>query len=276
MKSDTAKLAIIAGAGTLPLQIARACERRGRAYHIVAIDEFALPVPDSMPHARHRISKVGACLRTMKRAACKDVVFAGKFERPHGRVKLRPDFGGLIFLLRYYGVLSRGDDGLHRAFADFLGGHGYRVVSPLDADPDLAARRGCLTKTAPAPELKSSFAAALALAKQHGASDEGQAIVVAAGSIVAREGRPGTDAMLAALSSAQTKDAILVKAMKPNQLSTMDPPAIGESTVINAAKAGLAGILVEAGASVIVDEERVRAKGDELGIFVYADKIESP
>ena len=67
--------------------------------------------------------------------------------------------------------------------------------------------------------------------------------------IIAREGRAGTDAMLAALTAAQAKGAILVKAMKPNQLVSMDPPAIGESTVVNAAKAGLAGILVEAGAA---------------------------
>jgi DUF1009 family protein len=275
VNASPAKLAIIAGAGTLPLQIARACERTGRAFHIVAIDEFALPVPDSMPHARHRISKVGACLRTMKRAGCKEVVFAGKFERPHGRVKLRPDWGGITLLFRYRGVLARGDDGLHRAFVDFLGGHGYRVVSPLDADPDLAAREGCLTAKGPTKDQKAAFAAALRLAKQHGASDEGQAIVVADGAIIAREGRPGTDAMLATLGT-QAKGALLVKAMKPNQLSTMDPPAIGESTVINAAKAGLSGILIEAGQSVIVDEERVRAKGDELGIFVYADRAESP
>jgi DUF1009 family protein len=171
------------------------------------------------------------------------------------------------------GVLRRSDDGLHRAFADLMSRHGFRVVSPLDANPDLAARLGCMTAIEPTAAQKASFAAALGLAKKHGASDEGQAIVVADGIIIAREARAGTDAMLAALPAAQAKGAILVKAMKPNQLASMDPPAIGESTVINAAKAGLAGILVEAGCSVIVDEERVRVRGDELGIFVYADQV---
>jgi len=64
--------------------------------------------------------------------------------------------------------------------------------------------------------------------------------------------------------------------MTPNQLPTIDPPAIGESTVVNAAKAGLAGILIEAGRSVVVDEDRVRARADELGIFVYADRADGP
>lgn len=273
MTTKLAKLGIIAGAGELPLQIAQACLTRSRDFHIIAIDEFAQPVPPSFAHTRFKISKLGACLRELKRTSCQEVVFAGKFLRPQGPVKLRPDLGGIAFLIRYLGVLRRSDDGLHRAFADLMTRHGFRVVSPLDANPDLAARQGCLTALEPSAAHKASFPSALALAKTHGASDEGQAIVVAGGTIVAREARAGTDAMLAGLTAQQSKGAILVKAMKPNQLVSMDPPAIGESTVVNAAKAGIAGILVEAGRSVIVDEDRVRARGDELGIFVYADRI---
>ena len=276
MKPALPKLGIVAGAGELPLQIARACERGSREFHVIAIDEFASPMPQSFPHTRLKISKVGACLRALKRTACREVVFAGKFERPQGQVKIRPDWGGIAFLVRYLGVLGRSDDSLHRAFADLLSRHGFRVVSPLDANADLAARPGCLTAIEPNEAQKASFANALSLAKKHGATDEGQAVVVAGDVIVAREGRAGTDAMLAALSKTEAKDAILVKAMKPNQLPTIDPPAIGESTVVNAAKAGLAGILVEAGRSVIVDEERVRARANELGIFVYAGRADEP
>jgi len=274
VKQSLAKLGIVAGAGELPLQIARACERSGRAFYIIAVDEFAQEMSPSLPHTRLGISKIGACLSKLKQTACKEIVFAGKFERPGGRgkVKLRPDWGGIVFLVRYLSPLGRSDDRLHRVFADLLSRHGFRVVSPLDANPDLAARAGLLTKTEPSPAQTASFADALRLAKKHGATDEGQAIVVVDGAIVAREGRAGTDAMLATLAGA--KGAILVKAMKPNQLSTMDPPAIGESTVVNAAKAGLAGILVEAGRSVIVDEERVRARADELGLFVFAGRAD--
>jgi hypothetical protein len=100
--------------------------------------------------------------------------------------------------------------------------------------------------------------------------------VVEGSVVIATEKRDGTDAMLQALGSGPRPQAILVKAMAPNQLTTMDPPAIGESTVVHASDAGLAGILVEAGRSVIVDEERVRAKADERGLFVCADTLEIP
>jgi hypothetical protein len=77
--------------------------------------------------------------------------------------------------------------------------------------------------------------------------------------------------MLIGLDPAAAKGAILVKAMTPNQLPTIDPPAIGESTIVNAAKAGLSGILIEAGRSVVVDSEAACRRADELGLFVHAE-----
>ncbi|MFM9862664.1 MAG: LpxI family protein [Micropepsaceae bacterium] len=269
------KLGIVAGAGALPLEIVRACANR--PYHMIAIDEFAGPMPASTAHTRFAISKIGAIIAELRRQGCADITFAGKFERPNGKnIKLRPDLGGLEFMARILGQFGRNDDTLHRAIANMFTSRGFRVVSPLDAAPALAAREGCLTKTLPGPALKGEFSRALKLAKEHGATRRGQAVVVENGAVIASESRAGTDAMLQTLGDGKRSDAILVKAMTPTQLPTIDPPAIGESTVINAARAGLAGILVEAGRSVIVDEAAVRARSDELGLFVCAASMSSP
>jgi DUF1009 family protein len=270
------KLGIVAGAGALPFELVRASERSGRPYHVIAIDEFADAAPASVKHTRFAISKIGAIIAELRRQGCADIAFAGKFERPNGRnIKLRPDLGGLEFILRILGMFGRSDDTLHRAISNMFTTRGFRIVSPLDAAPSLAARAGCLTRTEPSPALKNMFHNALGLAKEHGATKEGQAVVVENGTIIARETRAGTDAMLQALPPAKRPGAFLTKAMAPNQLPTIDPPAIGESTVVNAARAGLAGILVEANRSVIVDEAAVRAKADELGLFVCAESATS-
>jgi DUF1009 family protein len=255
----------------MPLQVMRACERAGRPYFTVAIDEFAPQMDESVPHQRIRISKIGASIAALRANGCVEVVFAGKLQRPDGRgVKLRPDLGGFEFLLRLFGSLSRSDDRLHRAIDAMFASRGLKVVSPLAVAPELAAKAGCLTRTAPPPALAATFRSALEIAKRHGATKEGQAVVVQGVTVTAREGRAGTDAMLASLSGREKSGGILVKAMAPNQLATIDPPAIGESTVENAARAGLAGILVEAGRSVIMDETCVRERADALGLFVCA------
>lgn len=271
MSAVQQKVGIVAGAGEMPLQIMQACERAGRPYFTIAIDEFAPNLDARVPHQRIRISKIGASIAALRQNGCIEVVFAGKLQRPDGRgVKLRPDLGGVEFLLRLFGSLSRTDDRLHRTIDKMFASRGLKVVSPLAVAPALAAKAGCLTRTAPSEAVAGTFGAALALAKRHGATKEGQAVVVQGGQVIAREARAGTDAMLASLSGREKGDGILVKAMAPNQLPTIDPPAIGESTVEHAANAGLAGILVEAGRSVIVDEARVRERADALGLFVCA------
>ena len=274
MTPGLAKLGIVAGAGALPLRVAEACRQSGRAFHIVAVDEFADVLEPSTPHTRVPISKIGASIAALKGAGCKDVTFAGKLARPDGKgVKLRPDLGGLEFLIRMFGMLGRSDDSLHRAISSMFGSRGLRIVSPLDAVPALGASPGCMTARMPPPEMVRSFSTALQLAKAHGQTRQGQAVVVENGQVVARETRAGTDAMLQGLTPGKHPAGVLVKAMAPNQLPTIDPPAIGESTVVNAAKAGLAGILVEAGRSVIVDADLVRARADALGLFICAERV---
>lgn len=277
MTTQLPKLGIVAGAGALPLELVRACERSGRAYHVSAIDEFADVFPAAVHHTRIPVSKIGATIAELRRQGCRDITFAGKFERPNGRnMKLRPDLGGIEFIARILGNFGRNDDVLHRAIANMFTARNFRVVSPLDAAPTLAARAGCLTRTQPAATLKAAFKQAIALAKEHGGTKRGQAVVVENGTIIAREARSGTDAMLQALTAEKRPNAFLTKAMTPTQLPTIDPPAIGESTVVNAARAGLAGILVEADRSVIVDEAAVRARADELGLFVCAETLSNP
>ena len=258
----------------MPLRVAEACAQGGRPFHIVAVDEFADTLPPTMPHTRVPISKIGACIAALKRAGCVEVTFAGKLARPDGKgVKLRPDVGGLEFLVRMFGMLGRSDDSLHRAISSMFGSRGFRIVSPLEAAPALGAPQGCMTATKPSREMEGSFRNALLRAKEHGKTRRGQAVVVEDGHVVAREARAGTDAMLQSLVPGQHAKGILAKAMAPNQLPTIDPPAIGESTVVNAAKAGLAGILVEAGRSVIVDADQVRARADALGLFICAERV---
>jgi DUF1009 family protein len=47
-----------------------------------------------------------------------------------------------------------------------------------------------------------------------------------------------------------------------------DLPTIGPSTVENAIKAGLAGIAVEAGRALVLEEEKVISIADAAGFFV--------
>ncbi len=92
---------------------------------------------------------------------------------------------------------------------------------------------------------------------------------------MALEGAEGTDGMLervAALRVAgrisQRRKGVLVKLCKPGQDMRADLPAIGVETLSRARAAGLAGIAVEAGRSLVLERDAIIAEADANGLFV--------
>jgi hypothetical protein len=100
--------------------------------------------------------------------------------------------------------------------------------------------------------------------------------VVCAGLVLAVEAQEGTDRMLDRIpelvaeirGTPEARRGVLVKAAKPQQERRIDLPTIGLTTVAGVARAGLAGIAVEAGAALVVDREAVAAAADEAGLFI--------
>jgi DUF1009 family protein len=60
----------------------------------------------------------------------------------------------------------------------------------------------------------------------------------------------------------------LVKAAKVGQSRRIDLPSIGPQTIEGAARAGLAGIAVAAGTTIVADAEHITAAADNAGVFV--------
>ena len=60
------------------------------------------------------------------------------------------------------------------------------------------------------------------------------------------------------------------KAPKPGQERRIDLPTIGPQTVAGAAKAGLAGLVIEAGGVIVLAREAVIAACDAAGLFLWA------
>src|SRR6202012_2957610 len=103
-----------------------------------------------------------------------------------------------------------------------------------------------------------------------GPFDVGQAAVVANNNVLAVEAAEGTDNMLLRIAelrklgrvTSPTGVGVLVKAPKPGQDRRFDLPSIGPRTLENIARAGLAGLAVTAGSTMIAEPEAVTAAAD--------------
>ena len=108
------------------------------------------------------------------------------------------------------------------------------------------------------------------IARALGALDIGQAVVVQQGLVLGVEAIEGTDALIRRCAGLRRDGpgGVLVKVEKPGQEQRADRPTIGPQTVTLAAEAGLSGIAVEAGATIVLDRDEVIDIADRAGLFV--------
>ncbi len=275
MPGPGGKLGLIAGGGALPLEILRACDIAERPVFVVRLKGMADPALADFDGVEAGIAELGKVIKALKQAGCASICFAGIVARPDLGA-LTPDLRGLAALPRVLAVAKSGDDALLRAVAAEFEREGFIVEGAEQVVADLAIAEGPLGACAPSPAHQGDIAVAMRAARAIGRLDIGQAAVAARGLVLAVEAQEGTDALLrrcaelpAVLRGApDARAGVLAKAPKAVQDRRIDLPTIGPATVIAAARAGLAGIVGEAGALLIVERARVIETADELGLFI--------
>lgn len=263
-------LGIIAGSGRLPQQLIEACQASGRPFFVLAFEGQADMQPLAhVPHAVVRLGAIGESLNILRREKTAELVLAGRVERP-SLTELRPDLAGTKLLAKMGKAFFGGDNALFASIVAFLEEEGFKVIGIEDVFSDLIAPEGVLGNVSPSKQDKADIAHGLLVAKQLGELDIGQAVIVENGYVIGVEAAEGTDALISRCAGLKqtARGGVLVKAKKPLQESRVDLPTIGPKTVENAYDAGLVGIAVEAGGSIILDRETMLARADELGIFV--------
>jgi len=270
------RLAIIAGAGRLPHDVAEAARKVGDEPFIVALAGDVDRDWHDFEHVEVGTGDFAGLDRAMREHGVARVVLSGGVRRRPEWREIRPTLKHLLkvpAVLRI--LLGSGDDAVLRMVIELIEANGYRVVGAHEIVPDLLADIGPITRSVPDKIDQSDIAIGKKAALALGALDVGQGAVAVGGRIVALEGVEGTDAMLqrVALLRAEgrispRRKGVLVKCCKPNQEQRADLPSIGLSTVENAAAAGLSGIAVEAGRALVLDRDRMIEAADEAGLFV--------
>ena len=269
------KVAVVAGSGRLPVDLAEGLVAHGHAPFVVMLQGEATPSLAAFEHEELSLENLAVLLSMLKRHGVTHAVFAGGIGRRPKLSALKPSLALLALLPRALVALSKGDDGLLRTFTGVVEARGIRIVGAHEIVPDLLATAGPMARAVPLKGDWRDIDAAFAAARAIGALDIGQAAVAIGGRAVALEGVEGTDGLLERVKDlrghgriAGKKRGVLVKCAKPGQELRLDLPAIGPATIVAAHAAGLAGVGVEADRSLVLDFAGVVEAADRLGLFV--------
>ena len=266
------KLGLIAGGGDLPKHVAYAAgEELGQ---VIVLDGFGHP--DDFPNAAViGLAQFGKIVKTLKKSGCTHVCFVGYVDRPNFK-NMKPDLRALFLMPGAMKAATNGDDALLRHILGLFEKEGFEIISPQEVCVDLLLQEGALGAVNLPRAHREDALSACHIAQVIGGLDIGQGAVVARGVTLAVEAQEGTDAMLRRVASlpqdlrgtAGERVGVLAKMVKPRQDQRVDLPVIGLATVENAAAAGLAGIVAEAGRAFVLDEESVVEAANKHGIFV--------
>ncbi|MGJ8611170.1 MAG: LpxI family protein [Octadecabacter sp.] len=187
-------IALIAGTGDLPPILVSSLVAQNKAPIICEMRGFQSTIEGDFERVRFRFETLGTFLKTLRSMGVKEVCMAGAMQRPKVEPRLI-DTATIPLVPRLMKAMSKGDDGTLREIVALFEEKGFSVVGAHQIEPNLLPHNGVLTKVAP-PDLTEGLAAAGAALTQMGRADLGQAMLVRAGKVIAREGARGTAALL--------------------------------------------------------------------------------
>lgn len=267
--AEKRKLGIIAGNGTLPNAVIKACRQEKRPVFVLGLKGHADPaLLQENEGAFIRLGSVGRAIRLFRRAGVQDIVFIGGVRRP-SVAEILPDFKGLCMLVKV-GFRLLGDNQLLSILLAEAEHQGFTVMGVDQLVPGLVAPEGVYGNVAPSIKDWEDIRHGVQVAKILGQADVGQAVIVQRGLVLSVEGIEGTTELIRRTAALKRKGAggVLVKVAKPQQDRRVDLPTIGPQTVQAICDAGFKGIAIEAGSALLAGADQTIALADKLGVFI--------
>lgn len=259
----------------MPLALAEQCRIAGRPFCVIRLKGFADPALNAFEGGEVGLGEVGKCFDLLHQAGAEAVCLAGKVSRPDFSA-LKADLRGVAAMGGAILAARKGEDAILRYMIGLFEKEGFVVEGAHQVAAGLNLPPGPLGRLAPANDAFDDIRQGFHVAGEIGRMDIGQGAVVCRGLVLAVEAQEGTDAMLARVAQlpaplrgdAAQRLGVLVKRAKPTQEQRVDLPTIGVETIEGAARAGLAGVVGEAGRTLLMDRQGVIEAADRLGLFV--------
>jgi UDP-2,3-diacylglucosamine hydrolase len=264
-------LGIIAGDLALPLVLAQQARalgvRRLVAIGFEGISNRALePLVDKMIWLR--FGQTSKLIEAFVKEGVKHCVMVGKVQ-PKSFLDARPDLRtlGVVFKLK-----ERNAHTLFGALADELQKDGVKLIEPIPYLQPMMPGPGFHLGAKLNDEQREDIAFGFRIAKEISRLEIGQSVVVKRGAVAAVEGFEGTDKCLLRGGELCGKDggAVAVKVAKEKHDMRWDIPCVGAQTLETCVTARLSVLAIEAGKTLLLDQERVEAIAKKHKIAVVS------
>lgn len=264
-------IGIIAGSGVYPETFIAAARRHSPGVKLVVAAFHGETKPELADQADaiewFRVAQLGRMIRFFRGEGVTEAVMMGQIS-PKKLFDMRPDLRVLMILAR---VRERNAETLFGAIADELAKDGITVLPATTFLDDHLPGKGHVCGPAFKKRQLTDADFGFRIAKQTSALDIGQSVVVRHGTVLAAEAFEGTNACIKRGGElGHGKEVMLVKVSKPNQDFRFDVPVIGPQTIETCSAAGVSGIAIEAGKTLLLEKSLIVALCERHKIGIHA------
>ena len=268
------KYAFIIGKGDLPYRLIEVALNNKLNFVIAGIKSYSPRLlVNKYDHFWFHMGCLNDLLNNLSSRGIKKVVIVGSINRP-SLLSLKVDDLGKEFVKKFFSQIG-GDDSLLKIVYNFFIEQGIECVPIQSIDPSILAQEKLYTNVVPKEENIEDIIKGFKTAKELSKLDIGQSIIFQQNIVISVEAVENTKAMILRSKKLIKKNnpkALLVKTSKVNQNMFLDVPTIGDKTILQAKKVNLAGIVIEAGKTIILNQEKTVALANKYNIFLIALK----
>jgi DUF1009 family protein len=278
--ATTQKVGLLAGWGRYPILVAEELRRQGHQTFCLGVKEHADPRLAAIcdHYEPVGLGKLGRAIRYFNRHEVRDVTMAGKIHKfklfqPWMWMKHFPDYRTARRFAQHflYSTRDRKDDTLLLAVIDEFALDGIRFAPATDFVPELLVKLGNLSRRVPSRTERLDIEFGWNVAKELGRFDIGQCVAVKGKATLAVEAIEGTDKCIERAGDlCRAGGFTLVKVAKPQQDMRFDVPTIGLGTLETMVRAGASCLAVEAGRTIILDQQSTIDYANRHGLAIVA------
>ena len=236
-----------------PKLILKNIKKRKKRYFILDLSKKNIFKKD--PNSfRISIGKFGSIIKLLKEKNCKNVIFAGKIEKPN-LSKLKFDMTGIYYLPRIIKAYKKGDAAILKKLIDILALEKINVIKSTFFTPELSLKKRNYTRDKPTKDDLMDIKKGENILKKTNAFDHIQAIIVKK-NLIFKETSKGTKNLIKKINKTKIQGGVLIKYPKKKQDLRVDLPTIGLDTLKDCKKAGLRGIVLKNKQNIFLEKNK--------------------
>ncbi|WP_415321629.1 UDP-2,3-diacylglucosamine diphosphatase LpxI [Candidatus Pelagibacter sp. Uisw_092] len=254
------------GDNDFPKKILKKIKELNKAYFIIDLSKNKNFKKDNNSY-QISIGQFGKIIRLIKEKKCKNVLFAGKINKPIFS-KLKLDLKGLYYIPKIIRASKLGDAAILNTIIKVLAKEKIKVVSSIKYNPELTLAKGNYTKLKPNKNDHTFIDKGIKSLLSLNAYNHVQGLVIRNSKIIATETFKGTKKMLHSIKKSNKFYSILIKFPKKKQDLRIDLPTIGLDTLKDCKKVGVVGVILKSKQNIFMDKDKCINYANKNKMFI--------